>query len=93
VGVSQVGRDLDLPNEAFGAEARGKLGPEDLDGNVAVMLQVLGEIDGGHTAAPDLPFDLITVGKGLGEGFLVFHGTRSSEGRRPVPAQSATHEA
>jgi len=64
VRVSQLGRDLDLAEESLKAEDRGKLGPEDLEGHAALVLQVLGEIDRGHAAAPQLAAERVAVGEG-----------------------------
>src|SRR5437899_1751024 len=40
---------------------------EDLDGDFALVLQILGEIDRGHSAAAELAFDGVAVGEGRGE--------------------------
>ena len=46
----EVGGGLDLGEEAFGADDGGEFGAEDLDGDGAVVLEVVGEVDGGHAA-------------------------------------------
>ena len=46
VRVAEVRRGLDFAEEALGAECGGEFGAEDLDGDLAVVLQVLGEVDG-----------------------------------------------
>jgi hypothetical protein len=74
VGVLQPGGDGDLAAEALGAEGGGELGAEDLEGDSAVMLQVLGEVDGGHAALPELPLDAVALGEGgLEAGHRVGH--------------------
>ena len=39
-----------------------QLGVQDLDGDLAVVLQVLGEVDGGHAALAELAFEAVAVG-------------------------------
>ena len=34
------------------------------DGDLALVLQILGEVDGRHAAAPYFPLDLVAVGEG-----------------------------
>ena len=50
--MAEAGGGLDLAQEALGAERGGELGAEDLDGDLAVVLEIFGEIDGGHAARP-----------------------------------------
>ncbi len=58
----QPGGELDLAEEALGAERGGQLGVEHLERDRAVVLQVLGEEDRGHAAAPELPLEgVVTV--------------------------------
>ena len=45
------------------AEGLGELGAEDLDGDEAVVLQVAGEVDGGHPAVAELPLDVVSGGE------------------------------
>ena len=71
----QVGRGPDLAEEPLGADHGGELGPQDLDGDLAVVPQVLGEVNGGHAALAELALDPIAVGQRGGQaepGFL--HG-------------------
>jgi hypothetical protein len=67
VRVLQVRRGLDLGQEPLGADHRGQLGTEHLDGDLAIVLQVLGEIDGRHAALTELPLDAVAVGERVGE--------------------------
>lgn len=55
--------DPDLAGESFGAEQRAELGAEDLDGHLAVVLQVVGQVDGGHTATAELVLDGVAAGE------------------------------
>ena len=57
----QPGGELDLAQEALGAERGGELGVEDLERDRAVVLQVLGEEDGGHAPAPELTLECVTA--------------------------------
>jgi hypothetical protein len=59
--------DLDLAQEPVRAEERRELGVQDLEGDRAVVLEVLGETDGGHAAAAQLALDLVPAGKGSPE--------------------------
>ncbi len=73
----QGGGGLDLDHEAVGAEDGGELGLEDLDGDLAVVLEVVGEVDGGHAAGPKLALDAVAVGQCRGEA--VVHGDVTAE--------------
>src|SRR5574339_160359 len=46
VGVLEVGGGLDLGEEPLGPDDRGQLGPQHLDGDLAVVPKVLGPIHG-----------------------------------------------
>ena len=48
--------------EALAAERRGELGMEDLDGDVAVVLEVAREVDRRHAAAAELALDAVVGG-------------------------------
>jgi hypothetical protein len=63
VGVLQVGDGLDLAEKPLGADDRGKLGPEHLDGDLPIVLEILREIHGRHAARTQLPLDPIAVGE------------------------------
>jgi len=52
---------LDLDNEPLGTKNRGELRLEDLECNLAIVLEVLSEIDGGHTTLAQLPIDAVPV--------------------------------
>ena len=40
---------------------------QDLDGDLAAVLEVLGEVDGGHAALAELALEAVAVGEGRGE--------------------------
>ena len=63
----EVGGGLDLAQEALGADDGGQFGPEHLDGDLAVVLEVLGQVDGGHAALPELPLEAVAIRQGFGQ--------------------------
>ena len=63
----QVGGGLDFAEEPLGADDGGQLGPQDLDGDLAVVLEVLRQVDGGHAARAELALEAVAVGERLGE--------------------------
>ncbi len=63
VGVLQVRGGLDLGEEALGADDRGQFGLEDLDGDLSVVLDVLGQVHRGHAAFAELPLDPVAIGQ------------------------------
>jgi hypothetical protein len=58
----QLGGGFDLAEEALDADALGQLAVHDLDGDIAVVTHVVGEIDVRHSARADEPLDLVAVG-------------------------------
>ena len=62
VRMRQAGRDLDLADEPVVPERRGELGPENLEGDLALVLDVLRQVDGRHAALTEFPLDHIAVG-------------------------------
>jgi len=67
VRVLETGGGLDLLDEAVATEDGGQLGLEDLDRDLAVVLQVFGEVDRGHAARADLMLDAVAVLEGAGD--------------------------
>ena len=64
VRVGQPGRHPDLAEEPVGADLGGDLGPEDLDGDLAVVAEVVGQEDHGHAAFAELSLDPVPVADG-----------------------------
>jgi len=60
----EVGGDLDLAEKPLLAERGGQFGAQDFYRDLAVVLQVLGKVDGGHPAGTELALDGVAVGKG-----------------------------
>ena len=53
----------DLGEKPLAAERRAEVGVEHFDGDVAVVLQVVGEVDGRHAAGAELALDAIAAGE------------------------------
>ena len=66
----EVGGELDLGQEPLGADDGGELRAQQLERDLAVVLEVLREVDGGHAAGADLTFDPVAVGEGYLEPVL-----------------------
>ena len=64
----ELGADLDLAGEPLGTERGGELGAEHFHRDLAVVLEVLGEIDGGHAALAELPRNRVAVGESGADG-------------------------
>ena len=62
VRMTETGGGLDLAQEPFWAERSGDLWLEDFDGDLPMMLEVLGQVDRGHSAATELALDGIAIG-------------------------------
>ena len=60
--------------EAVAADDGAQLGMQDLDGDLAVVLQVFGEVDGGHAALTELALETVAVGQGCGETIEAIQG-------------------
>src|ERR1051325_2782747 len=84
MGMLQRGDGLDLAQEPLGANDGGQLGPEDLDGDPAVVLQVLREIDRGHPALAQLALDRVASREGAGQTALSI----GQQQRTPFPLDS-----
>ena len=60
----KIGRRLDFSEKPLRADDRGELGLEDLEGDVAVVLQILGQVHGGHAALAELALDRVAALEG-----------------------------
>ena len=58
---------LDLAQEPLGAERGAEVGMQHLDRDVAIVLEVVREVDGRHAAGAELALDAVAVGKRGGE--------------------------
>ena len=61
VRVVQPGRDLDLGQEPLDAEHGAQLRPEHLEGDLAVVLEVGGQVDRGHAAGAERALDPVAL--------------------------------
>ena len=76
VRVLQRGGGLDFHHEPVGADDGGELGLEDLEGDLAIVLEILGQVHGGHAALAELPLDAVAIGEGGDEaGKRIGHRT------------------
>ena len=62
--VLEIGGELDLSQEALGADDGGELGPQQLERDPPVVPEILGQVDGRHAAGADLAFDPVAVRQG-----------------------------
>ncbi|CAA9302889.1 MAG: hypothetical protein AVDCRST_MAG40-471, partial [uncultured Gemmatimonadaceae bacterium] len=62
VRVEELRGDLDLAQEAVGADPAHEVRPQHLHGDRAAVPQVLGEVHGGHAAAPELAPKVVALG-------------------------------
>src|SRR4029077_9707065 len=65
--------DVDLAREAVDAHRRAQLGAQHLERDLAVVLDVAGQIDDGHAALTDLALDLVPAAQRGGEFFIGRH--------------------
>ena len=82
VGVMQGGDGLDLAEEPLGADDGGQLGAQDLDGDLAVVLEVGGEEDGRHAALAELAPDPVALLQRGAEATEVAHPGLEGPGTR-----------
>ena len=71
----QPGGDLDLAGEALRAQGGGELGAEHLDRDLALVLQVFGQEDGGHAALAELALEQVAGAQRPLQSFTQFHST------------------
>jgi hypothetical protein len=64
VGVGELGRDLDLAEEALWPDGTGHLGLEHLDGDRAAVPQIFGKVYRSHPAAAEFALDHVAVAQG-----------------------------
>jgi hypothetical protein len=78
VGVGEPGRDLDFLEESLHAEEGGEAGEEHLEGDLAAMLAVVGEVHRRHPAAAQHAAQRVALAqRGLQvDGDLGSHGNR-----------------
>ena len=72
--MSEVGRRRDLTQESLVAQRRGELGPQDLQRDLALVLEIVGQIDRGHAARAQLALEAVAVGEGGGQSRIDHFG-------------------
>ena len=93
----EPGGDPDLVQEPLRTDHRGEVGTHYLDADQTVVLQITGEVDGGHPTTAKLSLDGIAVGErsfevsgdlahGAKMDRLRGFGESSSRSRIPIPA-------
>ena len=77
VGMLEPGGEVDLAEEALGAQGGGELGVEHLDRDRPVVPEVAGEPDGGHAPAAELALERVAVPQTFAQQrHRVGHGAR-----------------
>src|SRR4051794_16034133 len=67
--MAKACEQLDLAGEALRAERRADLRTKHLDGDLSLVLQVLGEIHGRHPARANLALDRVPLGERVAQRF------------------------
>ena len=70
VRVGETGGELDLAEEPLGADRGREVGPEDLEGDLAVVAEVLGQEHDGHAALAELALEVVAAGEAAVELLL-----------------------
>jgi hypothetical protein len=63
----EAGDDPNLVKEPFGVDCCAALPPEDLDGDLSIVLDVAGEPHSRHPPSCNLALQHITIAQGIGE--------------------------
>ena len=59
--MTEAGGDLDLPQEAFGPDSFGDLGAQDLERDLAMVPEILGQEDRSGPTATELALDRVPI--------------------------------
>ena len=63
----------DLAQEPLATERRAEVGMQHLDGDIAIVLEIMGEIHGGHAARAEFAFDAVVAGERRLQPFKCTH--------------------
>ena len=63
----QAGRGADFAQEPLAAECRAEVGVQYFDRDVAIVFQVVRQVDGGHATRAECAFDAIAMAESLGQ--------------------------
>lgn len=67
VRMLQSGCDFDLVEEPLAAQDGGQLGTQDLYRDLAVVFEIVSQVDHRHPALAYVGFELVAIGQGRGE--------------------------
>jgi hypothetical protein len=67
VRVLQACRGLDLDHKPLGAEHGGELRFQNFDGDLAIVLDIVRDIHGRHSACAELSLEAVAIGKGAAQ--------------------------
>ena len=81
----QVGGGPDLADKPLRADHGGQLGAQHLDRHLAIVAEVVRQVDGGHPARTELALDAVAVGEGGGKA-----GDGVAHRRTPGTSKSQT---
>ena len=88
----EVGGRLDFGQESLGTDGGGKFWFENLERDLPLMLEVVGQIDGCHTALTEFTYHAVAPLEGsVQSGQLVGHEVRSKLGGRESRKHSMGH--
>ena len=59
--MMQIGGYFDLAREALSTQYSSQLGPQNFDGHLPLVLEVLGEVHRGHAAFAEVGLDAVAV--------------------------------
>src|SRR5262245_22856593 len=94
MGMLKAGGCLDLLQKPLGTHERDELGIHDLDGHLAVVAQVMREIDGRHAAGADFALDEVMIRDGGLEVIqLIAHSVVRSRAEWTPDAVNLSREA
>jgi hypothetical protein len=86
MGMLEIRGRLDLGQEAFRANDRGQLRLQNLERDLPLVLQVIGEIDGGHATLTEFGLDAVAALEGgvqAGDRVGRVHALNMRQGRLP----------
>jgi hypothetical protein len=63
--MDQTGDEVDLALEPFEAKRCPDLGVKHLEGDLSFVLEIVCEVDRGHTTAPELALEAVSIGEGV----------------------------
>ncbi len=91
--MAELARDLDLAQEPLGAERGGELRAHHLHRHLALVLLVLGQVDGGHAALAEDPLHLVAAGECLGHLRDLERTSRCEPRRHPWVGRGGDHRS